>query len=317
MFVRPASGPDISLYPDPPGLGSVAGAAAHALPLVLNALADETGNDAKGKAGAVVRVVGDAMALRTGAPATFHDAELQAWAADPAGRLAARLPALAVAALGELRDAIGPILPAGVTVTVVGTELQVSFNSVTVGLATNPFAVRLVAAPEDIPGIDRAAIEVRGDSTGITLLDVSVGPTTIDAGDATLRPYARFRVGSNPPGGRRVEFGLGLVDDGSEAAGGALGARRLPHAGGHRRGDRAHRSRVRGARGARRGRRPGRRSGGRHRRGRQILQRPCGEARRSVTWSTRCSSTSRPPPGSRCRDCSTPTSCSVDSRPWP
>ena len=145
VFLRPGSGADIPLYPHPPGLGSIASAATRALPFVLNALADETGNDLAGQAGAVVRAVGDAMALRTGSPLSFHDAELQAWAADPGGQLAARLPALATSVLQALSNAVGPALPAGVTIAVSGNELQVTSASVVVGLNANPFAVRLLA----------------------------------------------------------------------------------------------------------------------------------------------------------------------------
>ena len=220
VFVRPGSGPDISLYPNPPGLGSLAGAAEKALPLVLNALAAETGNDVAGKAGAVVRAVGDAMGLRTGGPpATFHEAELQAWAADPAAALAARLPALAAGVLTALHDAIGPALPAGVTVTATATELQITAGGVTVGIATNPFAVHVVAAPTGIPVIGSARVEIAANGSGVTIFDVTVGPAEIDAGDATLRPYLRATVGSAPPGGHRVELGLALAVDGSNKLG--------------------------------------------------------------------------------------------------
>ena len=215
VFVRPGTGADIPLYPNPPGLGSIASAATHALPFVLNALADETGNDLPGKAGAVVRAVGDAMALRTGNPLSFHDAELQAWAADPGGRLAARLPTLAVSVLQALRDAIGPALPTGVVIAVSGTELQVSTPSVVVGLTANPFAVRLLATPGGLPGVESARVEAVVDGSGLQVLDVTVGPAHLDVEGATLRPYARISAGSAPAAGRRVEIGLGLTDDGA------------------------------------------------------------------------------------------------------
>jgi hypothetical protein len=215
VFVRPGTGADIPLYPNPPGLGSIASAATHALPFVLNALADETGNDRAGHAGAVVRAVGDAMALRTGNPLSFHDAELQAWAADPGGQLAARLPALAAGVLQALSDAVGPALPAGVAIAVSGPELQVTSASVVVGLTANPFAVRLLATPSGLPGISTARVEVVVDGSGLRTLDVTVGPAELDVEGATLRPYARIGAGSAPAAGRRVELGLGLTDDGS------------------------------------------------------------------------------------------------------
>ncbi len=215
VFVRPPTGPDISLYPHSPGLGSIASAATHALPFVLNALADETGNDLAGKAGEVVRAIGDAMALRSGAPAAFHDAELQAWAADPGGRLAARLPALAVGVLQALRDAVEPALPTGVTMAVTNGELVVTSATLTVGLTPNPFAVRVLAEPTGLPGIERARVEAVADGTGLRVLDVTVGPGALDVVGAELRPYARITAGTAPTDGRRVEIGLGLTDDGA------------------------------------------------------------------------------------------------------
>ena len=185
------------------------------MPFVLNALAGETGNNLPGQAGAVVRAVGDAMALRTGNPLSFHDAELQAWAADPGSQLAARLPALAVSVLQALRDAIGPALPAGVDIAVSGTELQVSAASVVVGLTANPFAVRLLATPGGLPGVGSARVEVVVDGSGLQVLDVTVGPAQLDIEGATLRPYARVSAGRAPAAGRRMEIGLGLTDDGA------------------------------------------------------------------------------------------------------
>lgn len=216
-FVRPDAGPDVGLYPSPPGLGRLAGAGTHALPLVLNAIAAETGSDLKGRAGAVVRAVGDAMGLRTDAPARFHDAELQGWAGDPAGRLAARLPTLSAAALEEIATALGPALPSEVTAAVAGNELRVNFNTVTVSLGANPFAVRFVAAPTNVPGLGRVGIEALADGSGLGLLDVKAGPAALEAGEATLRPYFRARVGTLAPGGRRAELGIALDAAGTKA----------------------------------------------------------------------------------------------------
>jgi large repetitive protein len=216
-FLRPDTGADIPLFPNPPGLGSLAQAAEQALPLVLDAIAAETGNDLKGHAGAVVRSVGDAMGLRSGSPATFDAAALHAWAADPAAALAARLPTLAATALQDVATALGPALPSGLAAAVVGDELQVTFGTMTLGLAANPFAVRFLAAPANVPGLGRARVEARADGSGLTLLEVQAGPAALDAGGATLRPFFRARVGAAPPGGRRAELGLALDDAGAKA----------------------------------------------------------------------------------------------------
>ena len=220
-FLRPLTGPDVPLFPNPPGLGALAGAAAHALPLVLNTLAEETGNDLAGKAGALVRALGDAMALRTGTPQpVFTDEALRGWAADPAGRLAARLPVLTAQALGDLATALAPLLPAGVTATPADTQVKVAAGAFALTVTAAPFGIAVVAAPTGIRGVDRVRVEVAADGSGLTVVDVTVGPAKIDAAGARLAPYARVRAGAAPPGGKRVEVGLGLNDEGDRAVAG-------------------------------------------------------------------------------------------------
>ena len=58
VFVRPESGPDIGLYPTGPGIGAAAGAAldaaSHALPFLLDKIAEQSGNSLPGHIGTVV-----------------------------------------------------------------------------------------------------------------------------------------------------------------------------------------------------------------------------------------------------------------------
>src|SRR5690606_1297989 len=161
VFLRPETGADLSLYPDPPGLGQLAQVAVtQALPLVLDELAAQTGSDLAGDIGRVVREVGDALALRSGAPAHFDGAALQAWATDPATALAARLPHLTTAALNALATALDSALPASVTAAVVGNEIQVTVGGVTVGLATAPFRSDALALRSGAPAhFDGAALQ--------------------------------------------------------------------------------------------------------------------------------------------------------------
>ncbi|HEX3609322.1 MAG TPA: DUF6603 domain-containing protein [Solirubrobacterales bacterium] len=217
VFLRPETGADIPLFPNPPGLGQLADAVEQALPLVLDTIAKETGSDLKGQAGAVVRSLGDAMGLRSGSPAHFDAAALHAWASDPAGQLAARLPTLAATALEEISGAVGPLLPAGFTTGVAGNELRVGFGTTTLGLTASPFAVRFKATPTHVPGLESAELEARVDATGLTLLDLRAGPASLEVAGATLRPYFRAAVGASPPEGRAVELGLAL--DGEVADG--------------------------------------------------------------------------------------------------
>ena len=84
----------------------------------------------KGRVGDLVAAAGDALALRNGGQ--FSGAALQTWAADPAAAFAARLPSLSVTALGQLADAIRPLLPAGGVADVVGADLRVQVGPMTV-----------------------------------------------------------------------------------------------------------------------------------------------------------------------------------------
>ena len=124
LFVRPQDGTDISLYPDPPGLGAVAGAALQALPFVLDKIAEASAPPLAATAGQIVGAVGDALDLRSGTPAKFDSAKLAAWAQDPAARFAAQLPALQQSALISLATAVAPALPAGVSVTAPANALK-------------------------------------------------------------------------------------------------------------------------------------------------------------------------------------------------
>src|SRR5262249_30316132 len=84
VYMRPDTGNDISLYPDPPGLADLANAAiTQALPLVLNALASQTGSNLQGHVGEVVRAIGDGLNLRSGAPLSFDGHKLRSLATDP------------------------------------------------------------------------------------------------------------------------------------------------------------------------------------------------------------------------------------------
>ena len=117
VFLRPAVGADVELFPNAAGLGQLAASAVtQALPLVLDALADlQPQAGIKGQVGTLVARLGDALALRSGSH--FQAAALQAWAADPAAALAARLPTLLAAALDGVAQAIAPLLPAGASAT--------------------------------------------------------------------------------------------------------------------------------------------------------------------------------------------------------
>lgn len=221
VFVRPDSGPDLSLYPDPPGLGSLAEAAVgQALPLILDALADETGSDLPGDVGLAVRTLGDALALRSGASLAFDGAALTAWATDPAAAFAARLAALTPTDFGSLATALDPLLPGGVSVTHPDGVLTVTAGGVSVSLQNTPFQVGLAAALTGVPGVERVDLAVTLNGAGLAALVVDVGPADIDAAGVSLRPYFSVAAGNTPPGGGRVDVGLGLDGSGNRVVAG-------------------------------------------------------------------------------------------------
>ena len=213
VFLRPASGADLPLYPSAAGLGQLAETAVtQALPLVLDAVADHAADAGViGEAGTLVAELGDALALRTGGH--FSAAALQTWAADPATALVARLPALTVTVLGAIADAIAPLLPGNVGADVDAGALRIVVGAATVRVTPVPFAIAVSGTATGIPAVDRVALGLALDEQGLAALDVEVGPADIDAGGITLRPFAGVHAGRAPVGGRRVDIALGLGDD--------------------------------------------------------------------------------------------------------
>jgi hypothetical protein len=221
VYLRPDTGADLSLYPDPPGLGQLAQTAVnYALPFILDQVAALTGATLQGRVGAVVRAVGDALNLRSGAPAHFDSAKLRTWAADPAGSLVAALPSLTAAALQAIADALGPNLPAGVTVTAASNSVTVTASSVSLTWQPSPFQITCGGTITGIPGLGRANISIVLDHAGLNSLTAQAGPATIDAGGVTLRPFVATVAGAAPAGGRRVQFGLAANDPGTSFVGG-------------------------------------------------------------------------------------------------
>lgn len=210
VFLRPATGADLPLYPTSAGLAQLAASAVtQALPLILDRLAGMAGQPGvPGQAGTLVAELGDALALRTAG--NFSAAALQTWAADPAVALVARLPALSLAVVGQIADAVRPLLPGGVGADVLGPALRVHVGAATVLLTPSPFAIAVSADVTGIPAVHTAHVGVGLDHTGLTALDIELGPADIDAGGVTLRPFAGVHAGSAPTEGRRVELALGL-----------------------------------------------------------------------------------------------------------
>ena len=206
VFLRPGSGADIALVPFA-GLGSLADAAELALPFLLDQLAGVAG-----PVGAAVGGVGDALALRSGAPAKFDSTRLAAWAADPAAALATAVPSIVHTGLETLAPLLDGVVPAAVTVTGSPTDLTVAVGAVSLGWSPSDHRVSLNGSNIVVPGIEHLSFTVAVSDSGLQELSVAVGPAALDAGGTTLRPFASFAVGAGPAGGRRVAAGLALDD---------------------------------------------------------------------------------------------------------
>ena len=206
LFLRPTSGADIPLVPFA-GLGALSAAAEAALPFLLDKLAELPGTP-----GNLVRMVGDALALRSGTPKAFSADALHTWAANPVGALTAAVPSITATGLNLLAPVLDDFLPAGVSASGTPTELSIAVAGVT--LAWQPASSRVsIAAPSiAVPGIETLGLALAISASGLDELSIALGPARIDAGGVLLRPFASVSAGLAPAAGRRVMLGLSADD---------------------------------------------------------------------------------------------------------
>ena len=206
VFLRPGAGADIPLVPFA-GLGSLAAAAEAALPFLLDRLAEIPGTP-----GNLVRTVGDAFALRSGAPAKFSGDALRAWAANPVGALAAAVPSITATGLNTIAPLLDDFLPAAVSASATLNQLSVTVAGVTLSWSPPAGRVSLATPAIAVPGIETLGLTLAISAAGLDQLSVAIGPAQIDAGGVMLRPFASISAGLAPAGGRRVAVGLSADD---------------------------------------------------------------------------------------------------------
>jgi hypothetical protein len=206
VFLRPAAGADISLVPFA-GLGSLAAAAEAALPFLLDRLAEIPGTP-----GNLVRTVGDAFALRSGAPTKFSGDALRAWAANPVGALTAAVPSIISTGLTTIAPLLDDFLPTAVSASATTNQLSVTVAGVTLSWSPPTGRVALTAPSIDVPGIETLGLTLAISAAGLDELSVALGPAQIDAGGVMLRPFASVSAGLAPAGGRRVAVGMSADD---------------------------------------------------------------------------------------------------------
>jgi hypothetical protein len=223
LFLRPATGTDIEIFPHLAGLASLLGAGIDAaLPIALNELAKLSGDSVRDTIATLVSGAGQGLAIAsTASPAVFDGGAIKALAADPAAYLRAHLGDLLTKVITSLDPLLQQLLglPAGQHVAVLsGTGMMtVTVRTVVVTVQTAPFAVQAAASAGGLPVLGAVSLSLAADATGLTGWSAGAGPAVIDLGGPVIRPFAR--AGYATPGGWHAEIGLGLDDQGPGEAG--------------------------------------------------------------------------------------------------
>lgn len=212
VFLRPASGGDIGIFPNPAGLGSLATTAVeHAFPLILNAVVDSGGTGAN-----IISAIGDGLALREGAPLAFAAGRLQAWAADPVGELELRWTSISGAALSRIVTALDPVLPAAITIGSTASGLSVGVGPIELGFETTPFCLSIAYADSGLPVIETADVTLVFDKNGLKEFSADIGPAIIPAGGTEIYPVFSLAVG-NDIATPSISLGLALAATGDQS----------------------------------------------------------------------------------------------------
>ena len=224
-LVRPAPAAVLMLYPAGAGLASVLTAVGESVvPPVLNALAarrNDAGTALIKRVGSAVFDLGGALDLRDST--NFTVAKVSTFAADPAGRLLARLPDLVGIGLSNLvlaLDATGALVAVATPSNGV-LEFRVgSTNRITLTLDTtvSPPVMRF-GGTLAVPAVGNIVIEeLRLASDGVSI-SVRVGPAALNVGGVTLRPVLVVRAGVTRSGFTRLAaLGLGVDAAGVKSA---------------------------------------------------------------------------------------------------
>ena len=214
-LLRPTSGSDIALFPNPAGLGALLSAGVEQLlPMALNAVAQLTASTARDQIGELVSAIGrglDIVADPTNAAirATFDGDKLGQLAVDPVGRLSTR----AVVLLGQAIGAMNPLisqLPGSPSAVMTSGNLVVTVRGVTLTLDPNPLSISISGSLSGLPFIDSASGGFSVDGDGLQQWQLGIGPASFDLGGPTVRPL--LRAGRLGTGGWEVALGLALDD---------------------------------------------------------------------------------------------------------
>ena len=202
LFLRPASGNDISLIPFA-GLGSLSGIAEAALPFLLNKLADVPGT-----VGELVQTLGDGLMLRTGTPRKFDAQALHTWAVNPAGALQLAGPSLVSTGLSTIAEKLDDFIPDAITIGTTADALTARIDPVSVSWNPSTGIVTMTGDSVTVPGVNQVSFTLRLSANGIEEVSTTVGPSLISTGSVILQPFITVAGGRAPDRRRRVAVGM-------------------------------------------------------------------------------------------------------------
>ncbi|HEX5145280.1 MAG TPA: DUF6603 domain-containing protein [Mycobacterium sp.] len=212
LLLRPASGADIEIFPNPSGLGSLFTAGVEqVLPMVLDQLAAMTGDAVRTDIATLVGDLGIGLGLAAGAPAVFDANALKTLAADPASYLRTRLGALLTQAAPALDAVLVRVLglsPGQHAATLSGGALTVTVRTVEIAVHPSPLSVTVSGHVSGLPVVDSVELSLAADSSGLAGWSAQVGPAAIDLEGPVLRPFGR--AASSAGAGWEADIGLGL-----------------------------------------------------------------------------------------------------------
>ncbi len=222
VLLRPSTGPDIEVFPNPAGLGALLLAGVEqVLPTALNGLAAMTGDAVRTEIASLVGAAGRGLALATGTPAVFDPDALTALAADPGGYLRAQLGGLLTQAGAALDPFLVRLLglPSGEHAAVLGPAnvLTVTVHSVVLEVHPSPLSVSVRGSVTALPVVGAVSMSLAVDGTGLAGWSAQAGPAAIDLGGPVLRPLARVSYAGS--GGWQADVGLGLDAQGPDDIG--------------------------------------------------------------------------------------------------
>ena len=212
LLLRPSSGSDIEIFPNPAGLGQLlSNGVQQLLPMALTQLAAMSGDAVRTEIATLVGGIGTGLGVASGTPAVFDHTALKSLADNPGAYLQAHLGTLLTQAGAALDPVLVRLLSLGGgqhAATLSNGVLTVNVRTVTLVVHPSPLSVSVSGHVSGIPIINNVLLSLDVDQTGLAGFSAQVGPAAINLDGPVLRPFAR--VTSTHGTGWEVDVGLGL-----------------------------------------------------------------------------------------------------------